>query len=386
MLLRRPSCLLGLHHQFISNMASNALILPLPRGTFTEEGIHPSCGGNPYSDDYRHDVITRFLMGFPLDNPELNALRAIYTYPSIWTCERYIERWWDYGHVQPMRATGNHDAEREIRGQPLIRLALYRSVFPKCSIDQIRAFLFNMDPTIVPYSPSQVVRGEQLLSLRKKKASTTCERAYWPINLHKRRNFWTRDYPFGCRNIRTQDMIDMDQAGFKIEGCNPSFGKTVSCLRCDDEGQYNRDAKLNMMMAISADDAYDMEWHWTWKQEEGGTTIWIVYSFFLQICDQLDIDHPGRRFCFTMDNLNIHHSPIIVTLLISRGHDVLYRAPYWSVDGPMEYVFNTIHVFLLMFYNAVHDLDELEVTLDHIIDVHVYNFSRYFHNVGFSMS
>ena len=61
----------------------------------------------------------------------------------------------------------------------------------------------------------------------------------------------------------------MDQAGFKIEAMNPSFGKTVSWLRCDDKGQYNRDRKVNCMMAMSADHHYNMEWHDTWPQEEG---------------------------------------------------------------------------------------------------------------------
>ena len=32
-------------------------------GTFIEEGPHPSRGGNPYSDDYRNDVITRYQLG-----------------------------------------------------------------------------------------------------------------------------------------------------------------------------------------------------------------------------------------------------------------------------------------------------------------------------------
>ena len=129
-------------------MANSAPSLPLPRGTYTEGGPHPSNGGNPYSDDYRQDVITRWLMGLSLDSDELNALRDVYTYPSLQTCERYIERWWDYDHVQPMRATGNHPAERELRGQPLVRLALYRSVYPKATLNQVRAFLFNMDPAV----------------------------------------------------------------------------------------------------------------------------------------------------------------------------------------------------------------------------------------------
>jgi hypothetical protein len=41
-------------------------------------------------------------------------------------------------------------------------------------------------------------------------------------------------------------MIDVDEAGFKIESTNPSFGKTVSWLRCYLEGEYNRDKKVNL--------------------------------------------------------------------------------------------------------------------------------------------
>jgi len=184
-----------------------------------------------------------------------------------------------YGHVQPMIATGNHEADREIRGQPLVRLALYRCVYPKATVDQIRAFLYNMDPLERPYSRSQIHRAEDLLDLRTKAASSTCERAYLPANLQKRHMFWYDNYPFGRANIRTSDMIDMDQAGFKIESTNPGFGKTVSWLRCDDAGQYNRDMKVNCMMAISADTKCNMECHDIWPQAEGGTTIHRVYVF-----------------------------------------------------------------------------------------------------------
>ena len=72
------------------------------------------------------------------------------------------------------------------------------------------------------------------------------------MNEHKRRVFWTHNYPFGRRNVRTQDMIDLDEAGFKIESTNPNFGKTVTWMRCYLEGEYNREKKVNCMMAISA--------------------------------------------------------------------------------------------------------------------------------------
>ncbi len=59
------------------------------------------------------------------------------------------------------------------------------------------------------------------------------------------------------------DMIDMDECGFKIENNNLLFGKSLSWEHCHFEGAYNRERKLNLM-AISADQNYDMEWHKLW--------------------------------------------------------------------------------------------------------------------------
>ena len=44
----------------------------------------------------------------------------------------------------------------------------------------------------------------------------------------------------------------------------------MSWLRCDDKVQYNRDRKVNFVMAVSVDPHYNMEWHDIWHQEEGG--------------------------------------------------------------------------------------------------------------------
>ena len=54
-------------------------------------------------------------------------------------------------------ATGNHLAEREVLGQALVRLALYRMVHPETSIAHVQAFLFNMDPTLPPYSAPAII-------------------------------------------------------------------------------------------------------------------------------------------------------------------------------------------------------------------------------------
>jgi hypothetical protein len=318
----------------------------------------------------------------PLDSPMLTQLHGEYKFPSLQSCERWIAQEHRVGHCRPKVATGNHESHRSVQGQALVRLALYRVAHPETSLDHVKAFLFNMDEGIPLYSQKAIVHAEKLLGLRRKAASTTCERAYLPINLNKRHMFWTLDYPFGCRNIRTMDMIDMDECGLKIEHSNPGFGKTVSWLRCHFEGEYNREKKLNCMMGVSADRNYDMEWHDLWPQEEGGTNLYRVLLFFDRIMDQLENDHPNRSFCFTMDNLNIHHNQILLNRITIRGHKYLFRAPYWSVDGPMEYIFNTIHTHLLQHFRQISDLVELENVIHEII-ANLTNFQRYFFHVGF---
>ncbi len=160
--------------------------LPVPRGTFAGEKKHPSRGGNPYSDDFRLNVIMRYQLGLPLDTDELNALCAEYVYPSMSSCRRYINKHKHnalLGHCRAMLKTGNHEAERTVTGQSLVNLALFRVVFPAATIDEARAYLFNMDPTLgAPFRPAAVVDAEHLLGLRRKALSTTCKRAFLPIN------------------------------------------------------------------------------------------------------------------------------------------------------------------------------------------------------------
>ena len=135
-------------------------------------------------------------------------------------------------------------------------------------------------------------------------------------------------------------------------------------------------------MEISADPQYNMEWHKCWPQEEGGTNLYLVYTLFDRTMDQLDVDRPGRSCCFTMDNLNIHHSQMLLQVVEDRGHRYLFQSPYWSVDGLMEYFFSTVHVFLLTYFRSIRNIEELENRLDVII-AQLGFFLEYFLHVWF---
>jgi hypothetical protein len=80
-----------------------------------------------------------------------------------------------------------------------------------------------------------------------------------------------------------------------------------------------------------------------------------MYTFIESIIDQLAINLPGRSFCFTIDNLNIHPSPVLLHMIASWDHRYLFRISYWSVDGPTEYVFNTTHTLLLQYFGTIND-------------------------------
>ncbi len=67
-----------------------------------------------------------------------------------------------------------------MEGTDLKQLALYRSVNPKATLSECRAYLYNIDPTKDPYSNSQVHRAEKLLGLKQKAASNTADLAFLP--------------------------------------------------------------------------------------------------------------------------------------------------------------------------------------------------------------
>jgi hypothetical protein len=129
--------------------------------------------------------------------PELIALRAEKKFPSFSTCISWIRIFNETRDICPKHATGNHHAVREVRGHDLEQLALYRAVYPKATIAECRAYLFNIDPTMEPFSNLQVYHVEYLLGLKRKAASTTADLAFLPVNLQKHELYWTQPPPLG---------------------------------------------------------------------------------------------------------------------------------------------------------------------------------------------
>ena len=188
------------------------------------------------------------------------------------------------------------------------------------------------------------------------------------------------NYPLGIADVSLADLIDMDEMGLFLESTNRKFGKTLRGLRADEQGPYNRGVKMNFLAAICGDENDPMRWHEHWIGE--GTTVERFLDFIELILNDLQQRHPGRSFCFTLDNLNVHRNPAVVQEILNHGHRLVFRAPYYAVDGAIEYVFNTIHTGLLSYYNKISTMDELaNVTV--LIFNNIPTFRPYFTHVGF---
>ena len=138
-----------------------------------------------------------------------------------------------------------------------------------------------------------------------------------------------------------------------------------------------------MLLAICGDESInDTCPRWSKLWTNGGTTGLRFLEFIEEINADLDVRYPGRSFVFTMDNLNSHKHPLVLHSILNAGHRYAFRAPYWLVDGSIEYVFNTIQTHLQVFCHRLHTMEDLENRINLIIGS-IRSFHRYFTHVGF---
>ena len=187
-------------------------------------------------------------------------------------------------------------------------LAYYRLLYPKVRHDETNVFLYYIGGMDRFYDASQISRAEDRLGLSTKVGSTTAYQAYTPRNLLIRQNYWTAEYPVGMIGIRRRDIIDIDEFGAFVEKFNRNSGKAMVGRRVREEGPYNHSTHLNVMMAISGEEAtaaHDAS-RWLMMWTNGGTDVDRFLEFIELILDDIGPGTPGNRRCFTMDNLISH--------------------------------------------------------------------------------
>jgi hypothetical protein len=316
-----------------------------------------------------------------IDDPVIVHLRNARLWPSTQTIHRWVALRDRFGHCRPCQRSGNIRAT-VLRDHDLFLLALYRVVYPKATATEINAFLYRANFGNLNfrfYTPSQISEAEDRIGLSRVAGSTTAYQAFFPINMRKRWNFWNLAYPLGIADIRRTDFIDLDECGLFVETGSRGYGKCYIGKRVNEEGPYSKSEKWNLLLAISGDPTAE-RWKKMWL--EGGTTNTKMIDFIQDILDDIGPGTPQRRRCFIMDNLTSHHNAQVSALIHTAGHRLVFRAPYYPVDGPIEYVFNSLQVALWI------NMHQIRTGANLLHEVHtaianMQTFEPYFMHCGF---
>ncbi len=214
----------------------------------------------------------------------------------------------------------------------------------------------------------------------------TAYRAFTQENLLKRWIYWNQPYPMGIAGFPRAFVIDIDECGIFLKTVDRGHGKSFVGLRVSTIGHYSRDeTKWTMMLGICGEDGQpgrpSRRWLDLWN--DGGTTIMRVYDFVQGVLNSIGRARPGNFYIFTMDNLSSHKNPAVLALIRTYGHGVVFRAPYWAVDGSIEFVFNTVQTLMRTKLPEINNDNDLLIAIQQTVQG-LTDFGPYFRRVGFN--
>ncbi len=143
---------------------------------------------------------------------------------------------------------------------------------------------------------------------------------------------------------------------------NRKLGKVIQERRCNTRGKYKKgEESISWLMTILGDKREDKAFLSHRCFTEGTTNLFRFLGILLELFDLLDANRLRRSFLLMMDNLNIHCYLLILILNFTTGcgHQAVFSALYWSCDGSIEYVFNTIQTWFQMDVHGVENVLEL---------------------------
>ena len=173
---------------------------------------HPSGGGScGYPLSERQSTMRIRNWGHENDDT-FNDLCTIHRFPYKRTTHQWDGRRNNNGTLQVFVMNINIPATA-LRGHMQLIVAVYRTMFPKCTQAEMNVFLYNSIPPHEEayfYSQSQITCAEDWIGLSQKCGSTMARQAYLPTNIAKMDMFRSLNYPGGSANISLLDMIDFD--------------------------------------------------------------------------------------------------------------------------------------------------------------------------------
>ena len=302
----------------------------------------PAITHRPYDQTFRRMAIAKRLAGQD-DDDDIVALRAAKSWPSKSSVRRWIRRLIVEGRLAPYRHTGNKRAT-VLRGHDLVLLAQYRACFPKALLAEVAAFLWNawgrfQNPPVLRSLPD-ISKAEKRLGFTRKRGATTAYQAHLWRNKQRRKAFWRRPWPHGIADVAAADMIDVDEAGVYLETADRRYGKAQQNIRVRQPGNYGHSTKWTLIMAIAGRRGNNDRYAEFTKK--AGTDVVTFANFIQAVIHRVGPGGGNNCRCFTFDNLTAHKHPVVLQMMLNAGHRYALRAPYYPVDGPIEYVFNAI--------------------------------------------
>jgi hypothetical protein len=355
-----------------STVTPGALQGPIPFRRFRDP--------RPWSQEMRSFALS---LDGPIEGLAVNLPDGMVSQPAPRTKRDWETRIETLGHSQAFRHTGNRRSE-VLQGFDLVLLAIYVKSYPDSTGIQKITFLWDaygrfQDPPRF-YDESQITRAEQRLGLSRKKKATDAFAAHNRINLLRRHNYWTLDYPGGIADIRAEDILDCDEAKIMKEHCNQTYAKATVNSRCRTQGHYGHGDGTLILACISG--GPDGQ-RWLEFKREGGTDVLFFLHFIQRILVDIGPGTPGDRKCFTFDNLLAHHHALVLASIVMAGHRYAFRSPYWPQDGPIEYWFNVLENILRQRGHLIANVQQLENHIRAIFRQRT-DFQNFFFNVGFT--
>ena len=194
----------------------------------------------------------------------------------------------------------------------------------------------------------------------RKVGAVTANHAMLPRNVLKWWQFWNMPFPYGIANINRNDLIDINEAAIFLETVGRRYGKCFVGKRVCGTGPYGHSEKWTLTMAISGSPQGEQ---WVDFVHKSGMTTANFLTFIRRILNSIPPGNTGRRRVFIMDNLSSHQNVVIRQLIHSYGHRLVFRALYYPVDGPIEFVFNCIEQQLKGFLYAVKTQADLQTAV-----------------------
>jgi len=141
---------------------------------------------------------------------------------------------------------------------------------------------------------------------------------------------------------------------------------TVIGFRVRDVGPYKEYEKLTLILAVSSNGFIHVR-----LADDAGTTTEIFKGFLTTLIDRLEGMEQREEWVgpkvFIWDNLAAHKSDVISNLLLIKNRLSVPRAPYWPVDGPIEYVFHLLEQQGRLRLYRIHTMYDLSRNIHEVI-------------------